>query len=52
MQRFDIIAIKLFLVMILNMYLILSQNDLKVRFCGGCASKGTSDAHFPQVGMI
>ncbi len=51
----SIIAIQLFLVMILNMHLtseILSQNDLKVWFCGGCASKGISDAHFPQVVLI
>ncbi len=47
MQRFDfknsIIAIKPYLVMILNMY-------FKVNLI--CASKGTSDAHLPQVGMI
>ncbi len=54
MQIFDfknsIIVIKLFLVMILNMHLTSEiQNDLKVSLI---LCWLTSDAHFPQVGLI
>ncbi len=39
--------------MILNLFLFNLSMILKlVWFCGGCASKGTLDAHFPQGGMI